>query len=263
MKQGSDSKSGIPSAASAQTAKKRHRSAPSEADSPTPRKRLVLLVDDHPIVRQGLAELISRQEDLTVCAETGDGNSALELMKTLQPDLAIIDVSLGNANGLDLIKSMQRQDPLLPLLVLSMHDENLYAERALRAGARGYLMKQEASNRILDAIRRVLKGETVVSEAIKDRLLVQLVRSESAAPASPLERLSDRELQVFQLIGSGFATSHIARKLCLSVKTIETYREKLKQKLNLSSGAELLQQAIVWSKNNSAPGRESPRSNTP
>ena len=220
------------------------------------KKNRVLLVDDHPIVRQGLAELISRQADLTICGEAGDVHEAFTLIAKLRPDMAVIDVSLKDASGLELIKTLKVQDPNLPLLVLSMHDESLYAERALRAGALGYVMKQEASHKIVDAIRCVLKGEMVVSDAIKARLLRHLVQGQAAASGFPIERLSDRELQVFQLIGNGFATSQIARKLCLSIKTIETYRENLKQKLDLKGGAELLQQAIVWTQNNSAPSRD-------
>src|SRR5947207_12718995 len=176
----------------------------------------------------------------------------MSLIRQLKPDLAIVDLSLPGANGIELIKNIRAEFQKLPVLVLSMHDESLYAERALRAGAQGYVMKQEASHNILDAIRAVLKGETVVSPLMKERLLRQVVRGET--PRFPMQRLSDRELEVFQLIGQGFATSHIAQKLCLSVKTIETYREKIKQKLGLDNAGELLQQAIVWGKSNAVAG---------
>ncbi len=220
------------------------KKTPVPAPHAPPRKHRILLVDDHPIVRQGLTELINRQKDLVVCGEAANGPEALEQIHRLVPDLAVIDISLQNASGLELIKAIKLQRAHLPLLVLSMHDEGLYAERVLRAGARGYIMKQEASHKILNAIRCVAAGDIFVSEPVKARLLKHLVEGDSLS--SDMGRLSDRELEIFQLIGDGFSTRQIARKLCLSVKTIESYRENLKQKLHLQSGAELLRQAIQW-----------------
>ena len=211
-------------------------------------KHLVLLVDDHPIVRQGLTELINRQKHLRVCGEAETGPEALEKMRQLTPDLAIIDITLKNTNGLQLIQELKEQYPRVPLLALSMHDERLYAERVLRAGARGYIMKQEASHKILQAIACVLDGGIFVSETIKKRLLEQVV--DGPVKTSVLDRLSNRELEIFQRIGDGFSTRQIARALNLSVKTIEAYRENLKQKLHLQTGSELLQHAIRWNRGN-------------
>src|SRR5205807_786025 len=185
--------------------------------------------------------LINQDDEMKVCGETDNVRDGIELIKAMSPSIAIVDISLKGSSGLELVKELRALNIDVPLLVLSMHEESLYAERALRAGAQGYVMKQEASHNILDAIRAVLKGETVVSPLMKERLLRQVVRGET--PRFPMQRLSDRELEVFQLIGQGFATSHIAQKLCLSVKTIETYREKIKQKLGLDNAGELLQQA--------------------
>jgi DNA-binding NarL/FixJ family response regulator len=211
-------------------------------------RRRILLVDDHPIVRQGLAELINRQKNLVVCGETGSGREAPELARRLDPDLAVIDVSLKDASGIQLLKTLKLQRPRLPLLVLSMHEEGLYAERALRAGAVGYIMKQEASEIILKAIHSVLQGEIYLSDHIKEKLLHHLVEGKSGKPGFCVDLLSDRELEIFQLIGNGFGTRQIAEKLHLSVKTIESYRESLKQKLQLKDRSELVQQAIHWAR---------------
>ena len=213
-----------------------------------PGKRRVLLVDDHPIVRQGLAELINRQKNLVVCGETGSGREAPELARRLNPDLAVIDVSLKDASGIQLLKTLKLQHPRLPLLVLSMHEEGLYAERALRAGAMGYIMKQEASEIILKAIQSALQGEIYLSDHIKEKLLHHLVEGKGGKQGFSVDLLSDRELEIFQLIGNGFGTRQIAEKLHLSVKTIESYRESLKQKLQLKDRSELVQQAIHWAR---------------
>ena len=216
-------------------------------------KSKIFLVDDHPIVRQGLMELINRQETLVVCGEAENGPTALEQIARLSPDLAVIDVSLRNTSGIELIKSIRQHNPKVYLLVLSMHDESLYAERTLRAGARGYIMKQEAGHKILDAIHSVLGGEIFVSDELKETMVKHLVEGKADRDGFSISRLSDRELEVFQFIGKGLSTRQIARKLCLSVKTIESYRENLKQKMNLTRGTELLQQAILWSRNASPP----------
>jgi len=213
-----------------------------------PGKRRILLVDDHPIVRQGLVELINRQKNLVVCGETGSGREAPELARRLNPDLAVIDVSLKDASGIQLLKTLKLQRPHLPLLVLSMHEESLYAERALRAGAMGYIMKQEASEIILKAIHSALLGEIYLSDRIKEKLLHHLVEGKSGRQGFSVDLLSDRELEIFQLIGNGFGTRQIAEKLHLSVKTIESYRESLKQKLQLKDKSELVQQAIHWAR---------------
>jgi DNA-binding NarL/FixJ family response regulator len=215
-------------------------------------KQRILLVDDHPIVRQGLAALINQQEHLVVCGEADTAAKALELIPLLKPDMAVVDVSLRATSGIELIKDLQVQHPRLPVLVMSMHDETLYAERSLRAGARGYIMKQEANQRILEAIDRVLRGEIYVSEKVKEKMVYRLVEGNPAKSGFALDNLSDRELEVFQWIGQGFSTRQIAEKLHLSVKTIESYREQLKHKLQLKSGAELVQHAIQWSKSESA-----------
>src|SRR4051812_15221957 len=194
-------------------------------------KTRVVLVDDHPVVRQGLARLINDEADLTVCAEADGAAAALEVIQQLKPDLVVVDISMGGTDGIELIKDLRVRFPGLPALVLSMHDESLYAERVLRAGAKGYVMKQEAPEKVMTAIRRVLAGEVYVSEKIAGRLLKAMSGTKGPASESPLDRLSDRELQVFRLIGSGLSVREIADKLFLSVKTIETHREHIKEKL--------------------------------
>lgn len=214
-------------------------------------KSRVLLVDDHPILRRGIADLINSENSLEVCGEAGNMQDAFTEAGKLKPDLVIVDVSLDGNNGIELMKNMTSRFPNLPLLAYSMHDESIYAERALRAGAKGYVMKQAPPESLLEAISVVLKGKIYLSEQMSDRMLGKLVGAGgSAAPtASPIDKLSDRELEVLQLMGGGLSTSQIADKLCLSVKTIETYREHLKEKLNLTNGQELLRYAIEWSLN--------------
>lgn len=208
----------------------------------------VLLVDDHPIVRQGLAQLINQQPDLQVCAQAEDAHQALEKIGVSRPDLAIVDLSLKSMSGLELMKDIKIQYPNLPVLVLSMHDESLYAERALRAGAKGYIMKQEAPEKLLEAIRQVQKGNIFLSDRMGARMLQQMVSGRNDPSAPSLEMLSDRELEVFQLIGQGVGTRQIAERLHLSVKTIESYREHIKRKMRLNSGTELVQHAVHWIK---------------
>ncbi|MBS0630294.1 MAG: response regulator transcription factor [Verrucomicrobia bacterium] len=220
--------------------------APAAAD---PAKKKIFLADDHPITRQGIAVLINQEPDLMVCGEAASAAGALDLIQKLKPDLAIIDISLKASSGLELIKNLKALLADLSILVMSMHDETLYAERALRAGAMGYVMKQDASAKVLTAIRTVLKGDFFISDQIKTRMLQQTIghrRPELAA--SPVESLSDREMEVFQLIGNGFSTREIATRLNLSVKTIDSYREHLKLKLQLTSGADLVRYAIQWVK---------------
>lgn len=214
-------------------------------------KTNVLLVDDHPMIRRGIADLINGEADYQVCGEAATMQEAMALTSKTKPDLLIVDVSLDGNNGIELMKNLSSRWPAIPLLAYSMHDESIYAERALRAGAKGYVMKQSPPETLLEAIRQVMKGKIYLSDAMSDRMLGKLVRagSSQAPTASPIEKLSDRELEVLQLLGKGMGTSQIADKLCLSVKTIETYREHLKQKLNLNSGQELLRFAIEWSLN--------------
>jgi len=206
----------------------------------------VLVVDDHPVVRQGLAMLINHEPDLTVCAEAATPPDALKAIAEAKPDVAIVDLSLKGASGLELIKDIKVRYPHLPVLVLSMSDENVYAERALRAGARGYLMKEEAAEKVLTALRRVLDGGIYLSDAMASRLLRQFVAGALPAGGSPVDRLSDRELEVFRLIGQALGTSEIARQLHLSPKTIETHRAHIKDKLKLDTATELLQHAIQF-----------------
>jgi len=207
----------------------------------------VFLVDDHPIVRQGLALLIGREADLVVCGEAEGGFGVLQTIFELQPDIVILDISLNGPDGLDILKTIRMREPSLPVLVLSMHDELTYAERALRAGANGYIMKQEATEKVLIAIRRILKGEVYLSDRLTNRMLQHFVRGPVATPDSPLANLTDRELEVFRLIGDGHATRQIADELRISVKTVESYQAHIKEKLALRSARELVQHAIKWS----------------
>ena len=209
-------------------------------------KSKVLIVDDHPIVRQGLSELINHEKDLSVCAQAEDATQAMGAIKSVKPDVAVVDISLKEKSGVELIKDIKAQYPNLPVLVLSMHDESLYAERALRAGARGYIMKHEATEKVVTGIRAVLDGQVFVSDKMAARMVYKLVGGGGASSDSAIDNLSDRELEVFNLIGRGLGTRQIAEKLYLSIKTIETYRSHIKEKLNLASAGELLQYAIQW-----------------
>ncbi len=204
----------------------------------------VLLVDDHPIVRQGVRRLIEKEPGLTVCGEAEDAPEALALIETTRPDLVVLDLSLKQSSGFDLILDLKRRWEHLPVLVLSMYSEEVYAERVLRAGASGYIMKQEAPKKVISAIWSVLEGVVYVSEKVSAGILQSMAGRR--AGASSIDSLSDRELQVFQMIGEGMTHQHIADKLMLSVKTIESHVEHIKRKLGLSSGRELLQRAIEW-----------------
>jgi DNA-binding NarL/FixJ family response regulator len=210
------------------------------------RKRTVLIVDDHPIVRQGLAQLIDQEKDLQVCGQAEDAHEAMQAIRTLKPDMVIVDISLKDTSGMELIKDLKVQYPDLPVLTLSMHDEAVYGERALRAGARGYIMKQEATEKVVSAIRRVLAGEVYVSDDMAAKMVSKLVGGGGRKTGSPVECLSDRELEVFRLIGEGYSTREMAEKLHLSIKTIETYRAHIKDKLGLEDANELLRWAIQW-----------------
>jgi DNA-binding NarL/FixJ family response regulator len=204
----------------------------------------IFIVDDHPIVRQGLALLINREPDLTVCGDAEEGNSALPKIESLKPHVVIVDISLNGPDGLDLLKELQTRDPNLPVLILSMLDELLYAERALRAGASGYIMKQEATEQVLVAIRRILGGEIYVSDRMANKMLHRFVGGSPPSAHSPIANLTDRELEVFRLIGDGHGTRQIAEALHISVKTVESYQAHIKEKLALKNGRELVQRAI-------------------
>ena len=206
-------------------------------------KSRVLIVDDHPIVRQGLVRVIEGEPDLTVCAEVADGPQALEALAR-SPDIAIIDISLQGRSGIDLLKDIKAHAPSLPVLVLSMHDESLYAERALRAGAKGYLMKQEATAKLLAAVRQILGGGVYMSDRVSALLVRKLAGGTAVGGGSPLEQLSDRELDVFRLVGQGLTTRDVAEKLSLSVKTVDAHREHIKTKLGLKNSTELLRYAV-------------------
>lgn len=206
-----------------------------------------MIVDDHPLVRSGFRQLIESETDLKVCCEAATMSEALQLLHCCTPNLAIIDLSLPDGNGLELIKRMQSQHPEIAILVSSMHDEDLFAERALHAGAKGYINKQEAGEQVIVAARRVLDGKIYLSSHMAERLILEQDGKPQDPLLSPIEHLSNRELEVFELIGHGMATGEIADKLHLSVKTIETHRANIKSKLGLSSGGELIRSAVQWS----------------
>ncbi len=221
--------------------KKNKISAPSKI-----RKTKIMIVDDHPTLRRGLVELIALEKDMMVCAEADSVQSALELIKLHAPQVVLVDLSLKNESGLELIKDIKTRFPSVLMLVLSMHDEGFYAERVLRAGAKGYIMKQQATDKVLAAIRKILSGDVYLSEAMSSKILKNFSGDKSSAGGSSVDQLSDRELEVFKLIGSGLGTRQIAERFSRSVKTVETYREHIKQKMNLKDSAELTQTAIQW-----------------
>jgi DNA-binding NarL/FixJ family response regulator len=217
--------------------------------SSAPAKKRILVVDDHPIVRQGLALLINREADLLVCGEAEDAMGAMHVLASAKPDVLIVDLSLSGPDGLDLLKNIRTTHPALPVLILSMHDELIYAERALRAGANGYIMKQVATEKVLVAVRRILAGEIYVSDRIANRMLKHYITGSGTTRQSSIADLSDRELEVFRLIGEGHGTRQIAEELHLSIKTVESYQAHIKDKLSLRSSRELMQHAIQWNMN--------------
>ena len=206
----------------------------------------ILLVDDHPLMRKGLALTLSAESDLDVVGQAADAEEALSVIDKLKPDLVLIDISLPGMSGIELLKHLLAINPDLLTLVVSRHDEALYAERAVRAGAKGYVMKLVAGDEIVQAVRHVLRGGIYMSDELKDRLLFGAAVGRKAPLQSPLEVLSDRELEVFEMTGRGLPTREIAERLHLSVKTVESYRARIKQKLNIETGTELLQQAVQW-----------------
>jgi DNA-binding NarL/FixJ family response regulator len=210
------------------------------------RKNRVFIVDDHPLVREGLTNLINGQDDLIICGEAKNSAQALDGIMKADPDVALIDISLENESGLELVKQLGSQFPQVALIVLSMHDETLFAERVLRAGARGYVMKHETSKSVLASIRRVLGGGVYVSEMIVNRIARRVGSVRDPGASSPVERLSDRELEIFRLLGQGRTTSQIAADLNLSLKTVQAYCARAKEKFGVTSLTELLRAALRW-----------------
>ncbi|MDR3629785.1 MAG: response regulator transcription factor [Desulfocapsaceae bacterium] len=206
----------------------------------------ILLVEDHPVFIVGLKELINQEADLKVCGEASDVPSAWKQLQAFRPDMVIVDITLKEGNGIDLVRDISKHDPSLPVLVLSMHEESLYAERALAAGARGYIMKQETSTSIIQAIRCVLGGEIYAGKNLMRAILGRFANRSETPSISPIEKLTDREVEVLEAIGQGLTTKQIAGKLHLSIKTIGTYRERIKEKLGLQNAFELIHQAVRW-----------------
>jgi DNA-binding NarL/FixJ family response regulator len=211
-----------------------------------PEKNRLIIVDDHPLFREGLRQMINRHKDLEVCGEAADAAEALKLVAELKPDLVLVDISLAGTNGIDLIKSLKAKYDDLPILVVSMHDESLYAERALRAGALGYIMKQEPAQVVRGAIMKVLGGDIFLSERMSTSMLAKLMRGKTEPPVSPIENLSDRELEVFQMLGQGKGTRQIAEELDLTIPTINSFRARIKEKLQLKNSTEMMLHAIQW-----------------
>src|ERR1043166_1626449 len=214
--------------------------------NPVASRHRIFIIDDHPLVREGLTNLINRHNDLIVCGEAEDSAEAIAGIARTQPDVALIDISLKNESGLELVKNVQSQFPEVALIVLSMHDEALYAERALRAGARGYVMKRETTKSVLGAIHRVLEGSVYISERVVNGMARRFVLSEKELASSPVDDLSDRELEIFRLLGQGRSTSQIADDLHLSLKTVQAYCGRAKEKFGVNSFGELIRLAVRW-----------------
>lgn len=218
---------------------------PLDSESIGSRKSRVLIIDDHPMVRIGLAQMIADLPDMEVCGEGGDSVAALHLFETLQPDVVILDISLKTGSGIEVIKQLRSKQPDVKILIFSLHEELVYSEHTLHAGAKGFVNKQASTETVVDAIREVLAGHVYMSRSVADRMLTRIVNGVKG-DGSPLERLSDRELEVFRLLGEGLTTRQVADKLYLSPKTIETHRENIKKKLNLINSVELLHRAVSW-----------------
>ena len=206
----------------------------------------ILIVDDHPMVRLGLRQLIENEPDLSVCGEASGSGEALDLVSKTSPDLILVDITLNDGHGIELIKQVHAQHEHIKMLVMSMHDETLFAERALQAGAMGYINKEEANDKALEAIRQILKGKIYLSERMSEHMLMRMANKDKPQELSPIETLSNRELEVFEQIGLGLSTRKIAERFHLSVKTIETHRENIKRKLNLQTANELTRSAFQW-----------------
>ena len=205
----------------------------------------ILIVDDHPLLRQGIAQLINQQKDMHVCGQAEESRQVVDMVKKTSPDIIVLDVSLKGANGIELLKDIKTYFPKIKVLVLSMHDETVYGPRAIRAGAAGYVMKHEAIDRVITALRKILQGELYLSDAMSARMLHRMI-GHSSPTANPIDELSDRELEVFNLLGKGLSTRAIAEQLHLSVKTIESHRAHIKEKLSLENATELMHHAIQW-----------------
>lgn len=217
--------------------------------APPPRRTKVLIVDDHPMMREGLASLLSHERDLQVCGQASTAGEALDLVRTEKPQLVLADITLPDKSGLELLKDILALEPATSVLAISMHDESLYADRVLRAGGRGYIMKQEGGKKLLAAIRQVLEGKIYVSEKMSARIL-EIFSGARSDSSSPVQQLTDREFEVFQLIGQGLDVKEIASRLHLSVKTAEVHRTNIKQKLQLKSVGELIRHAVRWIESN-------------
>lgn len=211
-----------------------------------PAKARILIVDDHPVVRWGISQMVNQEADLHICCEAGNMDEALRARAACRHDLAIVDISLEGVSGISLVKSFKAVDPKLPILIMSMHDETIYVERALRAGARGYIMKHEAPDKILKAIRQTLAGDIYVSDKMRSKLLEQMFDDGSGAIDSPVAKLSDTELEVMRLIGRGLSTREISALMNRSIKTIETHRSNIKEKLQLKTSLELVRFSARW-----------------
>jgi len=212
----------------------------------------ILLIDDHPIMRHGLAQLLRMEEGLEICGEAGSAREGIEVIPKVLPDLVILDLTLPDKHGLELLKDIQSLHPGLRCLVLSMHDEALYAERAMRAGARGYIMKEVAADHLVNAVRKILAGGIFLSEAISARMIEQLSSTRSRGGPAGIETLTDRELEVLGMIGSGTPTKLIAEKLGISARTVEAHRAHIKEKLAITDGAALVRYAVQWTQNQRA-----------
>jgi DNA-binding NarL/FixJ family response regulator len=219
---------------------------PAKSPKPVQARRRIFMVDDHPITRYGLTQLINREADLQVCGDAESAPQALAAIKAARPDLVLADLTMPGKSGLEFLKDMQAQHPEVPVLVMSMHDETIYAERVLRAGGRGYIMKNEGGEKILEAIRQVLQGQVYVSKPMSAALLNLIARPRPVTGAAMPGVLSDREFEVFQLIGQGLSAQEIGQRLNLSVKTVATHRQHIRQKLKLRAGPDLIRQAVRW-----------------
>jgi DNA-binding NarL/FixJ family response regulator len=209
-------------------------------------KTRIFIVDDHPLLRRGLAELINRESDMVFCGEAEDSPTAMRLIAQIKPDLVIVDISLKGYNGIELIKNIKAFDQKIQVLVLSMHDESIYAMRVLKAGAKAYVMKQEVVDKVMEAIRRIRAGKVFVSERVASRMLDQVVVGGDPSTDSPVDLLSDRELEIVNMIGSGLPTREIAAKLHISIKTVESHRARIKEKLSLQNAIQLVQFCVRW-----------------
>jgi DNA-binding NarL/FixJ family response regulator len=214
------------------------------------RKRKVFVVDDHPLVRESLANLVNQQSDLEMCGEAGSAREAMAAIAVSAPDVAIVDISLKDSFGIELIKDLRASHPTVILLVLSMHDESLYAERVLRSGAMGYVMKQEATSKIIEGIRRVLEGKIYVSDNFAQSMAAQFVEGKPAGTGSRVQQFTNRELEIFELLGKGFRTAQIAKMLGVSTKTVHAYCARMREKMSLGNSRELLREAFRWNESN-------------